>query len=111
MCRTHRLEDGPPHTKNWRPQILVLAKLDDKLNVKHKRLFTLAAQLKAGKGLTIGCTVVQGQFNKMYGEAQAARRSLKQVKQLENNFLSNQFLENLEKYIKYFGCRSSNLSR
>ena len=28
MCRTHRLEDGPPHTKNWRPQILVLAKLD-----------------------------------------------------------------------------------
>ena len=74
-----RLEDGPPHTKNWRPQILVLAKLDDKLNVKHKRLFTLAAQLKAGKGLTIGCTVVQGQFNRMYGEAQAARRSLKQV--------------------------------
>ena len=45
-----RLEDGPPHTKNWRPQILILAKLDDKLNVKHKRLFTLASQLKAGKG-------------------------------------------------------------
>ena len=45
-----RLEDGPPHTKNWRPQILILAKLDEKLNVKHKRLFTLASQLKAGKG-------------------------------------------------------------
>jgi len=88
---THRLEDGPPHTKNWRPQILVLAKLDDKLNVKHKRLFTLAAQLKAGKGLTIGCTVVQGQFNRMYGEAQAARRSLKQVKKMKKIFLSNQF--------------------
>ena len=70
------MEDGPPHTKNWRPQILVLAKLDDKLNVKHKRLFTLAAQLKAGKGLTIGCTIVEGQFSRMYGEAQAARRSL-----------------------------------
>ena len=45
-----RLEEGPPHTKNWRPQILVLAKLDSKLNVKHKRIFSLASQLKAGKG-------------------------------------------------------------
>jgi len=78
-----RLEDGPPHTKNWRPQILIMAKLDDKLNVKHKRLFTLASQLKAGKGLTIGCTVVQGEFGKMYGESQAARQSLKQVIEAE----------------------------
>jgi len=74
-----RLEDGPPHTKNWRPQILILAKLDDKLNVKHKRLFTLASQLKAGKGLTVGATVVEGAFGTMYGESQAARQSLKQV--------------------------------
>ena len=46
-----RLEEGPPHTKNWRPQILVLAKVDSKLNVKHKRMFSLASQLKAGKGV------------------------------------------------------------
>lgn len=78
-----RLEDGPPHTKNWRPQILILAKLDDKLNVKHKRLFTLASQLKAGKGLTVGATVVDGQFGRMYGESQAARQSLKQVIEME----------------------------
>ena len=45
-----RLEEGPPHTKNWRPQILILSKLDSKLNVKYKRLFSLASQLKAGKG-------------------------------------------------------------
>ena len=45
-----RLEEGPPHTKNWRPQILVLTKLDSKLSVKHKRIFSLASQLKAGKG-------------------------------------------------------------
>merc|ERR1719495_2908344 len=74
-----RLEDGPPHTKNWRPQILIMAKMDDKLNVKHKRLFTLASQLKAGKGLTVGATVVEGAFGTMYGESQAARQSLKQV--------------------------------
>merc|ERR1719433_1580472 len=79
-----RLEEGPPHTKNWRPQILILAKLDDKLNVKHKRLFTLASQLKAGKGLTVGATVVQGEYGKMYAEAQAARVSLRQVINNEN---------------------------
>lgn len=45
-----RLEEGPPHTKNWRPQILILSKLDSKLRVKYKRLFSLASQLKAGKG-------------------------------------------------------------
>ena len=45
-----RLEEGPPHTKNWRPQILILTKLDSKLNVKHKSIFSLASQLKAGKG-------------------------------------------------------------
>ncbi len=48
-----RLEEGPPHTKNWRPQILVLAKLDSKLSVKHKGMFALASQLKAGKGKQI----------------------------------------------------------
>lgn len=79
-----RLEEGPPHTKNWRPQILILSKLDDKLNVKHKRLFTLAAQLKAGKGLTIGVSVVEGEFGKMYGESQAARQSIRQAIQAES---------------------------
>ncbi len=45
-----RLEEGPPHTKNWRPQIIIMAKLDQKLNVKYRGLFSLASQLKAGKG-------------------------------------------------------------
>jgi hypothetical protein len=29
---------------------MVLAKLNDKLNVKYKKMFQLASQLKAGKG-------------------------------------------------------------
>lgn len=52
-----RLEEGPPHTKNWRPQILILSKLDSKLHVKYKRLFALASQLKAGKGERRGSPV------------------------------------------------------
>jgi len=73
-----RLEEGPPHTKNWRPQILVLAKMNDKLNVKYKKMFQLASQLKAGKGLTIGVTVLEGTFSQMYAEAQAAKVSIRQ---------------------------------
>jgi len=73
-----RLEQGPPHTKNWRPQILVLAKVDSKLNVKHKRMFSLASQLKAGKGLTIAFTCLEGEFSAMYAESQAARNSIRQ---------------------------------
>ena len=53
--------------------------MDTNLNPKHRRLFTLAAQLKAGKGLTVGATIVEGQFGAMYGESQAARLALKQV--------------------------------
>jgi hypothetical protein len=44
-----RLEEGPPHTKNWRPQILILSKLTVDMLPKYRKLFAFAAQLKAGK--------------------------------------------------------------
>lgn len=44
-----RLEEGPPHTKNWRPQILILVKLTSDLVPKYRKLFAFASQLKAGK--------------------------------------------------------------
>uniref|UniRef100_A0A452S5F3 Solute carrier family 12 member 6 n=1 Tax=Ursus americanus TaxID=9643 RepID=A0A452S5F3_URSAM len=69
-----RLEEGPPHTKNWRPQLLVLLKLDEDLHVKHPRLLTFASQLKAGKGLTIVGSVIVGNFLENYGEALAAEQ-------------------------------------
>ncbi|XP_077445497.1 solute carrier family 12 member 6 isoform X2 [Stigmatopora argus] len=72
-----RLEEGPPHTKNWRPQLLVLLKLDEDAHVKSPRLLTFASQLKAGKGLTIVGTVVPGNFLQSYGEALAAEQTLK----------------------------------
>ncbi|KFP98169.1 Solute carrier family 12 member 7, partial [Leptosomus discolor] len=55
-----RVEDGPPHTKNWRPQLLVLLNLDSEQLVKHPRLLSFTSQLKAGKGLTIVGSVLQG---------------------------------------------------
>ncbi|XP_069821992.1 solute carrier family 12 member 4 isoform X2 [Dendropsophus ebraccatus] len=78
-----RLEEGPPHTKNWRPQLLVLLKLDEDLHVKYPRLLTFASQLKAGKGLTIIGTAIQGNFLDSYGEVQAAEQTIKNMMEIE----------------------------
>ncbi len=43
-----RLEEAEPHTKNWRPQVLVLCKLDQNLIPAHPKLLSFASQLKAG---------------------------------------------------------------
>jgi len=53
-----RLEEGPPHTKNWRPQILILSKLTVDMLPKYRKLFAFASQLKAGK-VNVGPTSQQ----------------------------------------------------
>lgn len=58
----------------FRPQLLVLLKLDEDLHVKYPRMLTFASQLKAGKGLTIVGSVIQGNFLDSYGEMQAAEQ-------------------------------------
>lgn len=55
-----------------RPQILVLVNMDSEQNVEQPRLLSLTNQLKAGKGLTIVGTAVQGTFLDSYSEAQRA---------------------------------------
>ncbi|XP_076846847.1 solute carrier family 12 member 6 [Brachyhypopomus gauderio] len=78
-----RLEEGPPHTKNWRPQLLVLLKLDEDAHVKAPRLLTFASQLKAGKGLTIVGTVLSGNFLYSFGDSLAAEQTLKHLMEKE----------------------------
>ncbi|KAM4720919.1 solute carrier family 12 member 4 isoform 1-T1 [Rhinophrynus dorsalis] len=78
-----RLEEGPPHTKNWRPQLLVLLKMDEDLHIKYPRLLTFSSQLKAGKGLTIIGTAIQGNFLESYGEVQAAEQTIKNMMEIE----------------------------
>lgn len=55
-----------------RPQILVLVSVDAEQKVEQPRLLSLTSQLKAGKGLTIVGTSVQGTFLSNYTEAQRA---------------------------------------
>ncbi|KAM7341781.1 solute carrier family 12 member kcc isoform 6-T8 [Cochliomyia hominivorax] len=72
-----RLEEGPPHTKNWRPQILVLSKLNDNCLPKYRKIFAFATQLKAGKGLTICVSVIQGDHTKIGNRAVEAKQALR----------------------------------
>lgn len=74
-----RLEEGPPHTKNWRPQILILSKLTVDMLPKYRKLFAFAAQLKAGKGLTVCVSVIRGDYTRGVGEAMAAKQSLRRT--------------------------------
>ncbi|XP_013394889.1 solute carrier family 12 member 6 isoform X4 [Lingula anatina] len=74
-----RLEDGPPHTKNWRPQLLVLMKPTSGLQPKYPRTLDFAHQLKAGKGLTLVASVLEGDYHERYADAQAAKEILKRV--------------------------------
>ncbi|XP_037946069.1 solute carrier family 12 member 6 isoform X1 [Teleopsis dalmanni] len=74
-----RLEEGPPHTKNWRPQILVLSKLNDNFLPKYRKIFAFATQLKAGKGLTICVSVIQGDHNKINSKAVEAKAALRKL--------------------------------
>ncbi|KAI1892441.1 hypothetical protein AGOR_G00133380 [Albula goreensis] len=78
-----RLEEGPPHTKNWRPQLLVLVSVDREQNVEQPRLFSLTNQLKAGKGLTIVGTSLEGTFLNNHPQAQRAEQSLKKLMETE----------------------------
>uniref|UniRef100_A0A3Q3XFI9 Uncharacterized protein n=1 Tax=Mola mola TaxID=94237 RepID=A0A3Q3XFI9_MOLML len=78
-----RLEEGPPHTKNWRPQILVLVSMDAEQNVEQPRLLSLTNQLKAGKGLTIVGTSVQGTFLNNFSEAQRSLRKLMETEKVK----------------------------
>ncbi|CAL8071505.1 unnamed protein product [Calicophoron daubneyi] len=56
-----KLGDRPLHTKNWRPQILVYLQLGDDFEVRHERLLDLVYQLKAGHGLTLIASILQGE--------------------------------------------------
>uniref|UniRef100_A0A8D0PBX0 Solute carrier family 12 member 7 n=1 Tax=Sus scrofa TaxID=9823 RepID=A0A8D0PBX0_PIG len=72
-----RVEHGTPHTKNWRPQVLVLLNLDAEWRAKHPRLLSLTSQLKAGKGLTIVGSVLEGTFLDQHAEAQQAEENIR----------------------------------
>lgn len=57
-----------------RPQILMLAKLDEQLIPRYPNMFAFASQLKAGKGLIIAASVLEGDYLEKVGEVAAAKQ-------------------------------------
>ncbi|XP_053102246.1 solute carrier family 12 member 5 isoform X2 [Hemicordylus capensis] len=78
-----RVEEGPPHTKNWRPQLLVLVRVDQDQNVAHPQLLSFTNQLKAGKGLTIVGSVLEGTFLDNHPQVQRAEESIRRLMEAE----------------------------
>ena len=61
-----RLNDGIPHTKNWRPQILLLTKLDSDYAVKDDQILDFVTQLKAGKGVLVNFALLNQEYDLIY---------------------------------------------
>lgn len=114
-----RLKTSEPHTKNWRPQLLLFCKLkqareleptsaraskrtqneqvdaehserdsqqqqqQQQLKLAHPKLLTFASQLKAGKGLTLVCSLIEGQYKQSAELAGQARQTLQESMQDE----------------------------
>ena len=57
-----------------RPQLLVLVSTDSEQNVEQPRLLSLTNQLKAGKGLTIVGTALEGTFLENYEQTSRAEQ-------------------------------------
>nr|XP_040129325.1 solute carrier family 12 member 7 [Ictidomys tridecemlineatus] len=66
-----------------RPQVLVMLNLDAQRCVKHPRLLSFASQLKAGKGLTIVGSVLEGTYLDQHLEAQQAEENIRFLMGLE----------------------------
>lgn len=62
-----------------RPQLLVLVSTDGEQNVEQPRLLSLTSQLKAGKGLTIVGTALEGTYLDNYEQTQRAEQVGKQL--------------------------------
>lgn len=79
----------------FRPQLLVLVSTDAEQNVEQPRLLSLTNQLKAGKGLTIVGTALEGSFLANYEQTQRAEQvgSRKEKKALTNTVLLFYYIE------------------
>ncbi|XP_055331888.1 solute carrier family 12 member 6-like [Paramacrobiotus metropolitanus] len=80
----HRLEGQVIHTKNWRPQLLVFCRLDEDQNPVHPELFPFVSQLKAGRGLTMFASILEGDFIKCSDDVHLAKKSLRRMMETDN---------------------------
>ena len=83
LAAIHRLPLNDRNAKNWRPQLLLFCKNEEdpetkKLNLlpMSTNLFAFAKQLKAGKGLVVIGSVIEGKFLEKKDEATELRATI-----------------------------------
>ncbi|XP_003372109.1 amino acid permease superfamily [Trichinella spiralis] len=98
-----QIEDSQnQHPKNWRPQLLVLLKMDGKRENVNAKMLQLAGQLKAGQGLTIVASIVEGDPGHV--EDRKMAEAIKQVTELTVAWIDKDILyvvlQDLKKQLK-----------
>ncbi|VDP20066.1 unnamed protein product, partial [Soboliphyme baturini] len=104
-------ENSNPHPKNWRPQLLVLLKVDERRDEVNMKMLQLASQLKAGRGLTIVASMIEGDPAQPEDQkyAQEVRMKLKnamaeaKVKGFTNVVLCHRLSENVSTLVQSIG--------
>ncbi|CEF61443.1 K-Cl co-transporter family and Amino acid permease/ SLC12A domain-containing protein [Strongyloides ratti] len=111
------------HTKNWRPQLLVLfpssgksagaqPKSDEDINETsdcRKGLLSFVSQLKAGKGLTMVAECIQGDFAKNYSLAENQKEIIHnlmkqhKIKGFNDVVVSKDYMEGISSLIQTAG--------
>jgi len=66
------LAEGPEHPRDWRPQIVALAKDDH----QRDQILRFASWIEGGSGLTSAVYILEGKPSRLRGEAEAAREKL-----------------------------------
>ncbi|CAF2599438.1 unnamed protein product [Rotaria sp. Silwood2] len=67
----YRVDEAPPHTKNWRPQLLAFINVqrneeDESYVLRHPRLLNFLYQLKAGQGFVVAASILEGDYLDKY---------------------------------------------
>ncbi|CAM4750181.1 unnamed protein product [Rotaria magnacalcarata] len=77
-----RVDEAPPHTKNWRPQLLAFLNVqrndeDESYALRHPRVLNFLYQLKAGQGFVVAATILEGDYLDKYQFIEPIRLLLK----------------------------------
>ncbi|CAF3694429.1 unnamed protein product [Rotaria sp. Silwood1] len=78
----YRVDEAPPHTKNWRPQLLAFINVqrneeDESYVLRHPRLLNFLYQLKAGQGFVVAASILEGDYLDKYQHIEPVRLLLK----------------------------------
>ncbi|CAF0943337.1 unnamed protein product [Adineta ricciae] len=77
-----RVDEAPPHTKNWRPQLLAFINVqknedNETYTLHHTRVLNFLYQLKAGRGFVVAASILEGDYLENYQHVGPVRELLK----------------------------------